>query len=605
MNRYQIWVGLILLFLLVGCGDGQVTSNVLDIPAEENEVTSPVDASDQSEESISQKGRGGTLRLFFWQAPTILNPHLSQGTKDLLAARIAYEPLASFNKEGDLVPFLAAEIPSLENGGVAKDGLSVTWTLKEGIQWSDGEPFTANDVLFTYEYITNPDVTSTSAVNFSAVANVEIIDDTTVTVNFNEPTAAWFLPFVGQQGMIIPRHIFEDFNGSNAAEAPANLIGVGTGPYRVVDFRDEDILIIGTNAVSTNKIIYEANPFFRDPDKPFFTTVEVQGGGDLNLAVQAAKEGLVDFAWGLRVPDDVIGDMETVGNSFAYSTPTSFVERIMINFSDPSTETADGERSNLDNPHPFFSDIQVRQALVLAINREAINEPRGKGGHSTTNIVVEPPYFNSANTVDEFDPEKAIELLDEAGWIDSDGDGVREKDGIELRVLFQTSIEGLRQHSQEQVKRDLEAVGFDVELEQIDASIFFGPPENTTDTRRHFYADLEEFAFNNKSPDPTAYMAAWICDEISQKENDWALTNWSRYCNPAFDALFEQALTELDPEKRAELFITMNDILIEDAAVIPLSQVILHHGVALDLKGVDPTPWDVAIWNIADWYWEE
>ena len=100
------------------------------------------------------------LRLFFWQAPTIINPHLSAGTKDLSASRISYEPLASFNAEGELVPFLAAEIPSIQNGGVAEDGRSVTWRLKRGIKWSDGRPYSADDVLFTYQYIPNPQVLS-------------------------------------------------------------------------------------------------------------------------------------------------------------------------------------------------------------------------------------------------------------------------------------------------------------------------------------------------------------------------------------------------------------------------------------------------------------
>ena len=150
--------------------------------------------------------------------------------------------------------------------------------------------------------------------------------------------------------------------------------------------------------------------------------------------------------------------------------------------------------------------------------------------------------------------------------------------------------------------KDLEAIGFAVELKQIDSSIFLGPPKDTTDTRRQFYADLEEFAFSNKSPDPTAYMAGWLCDKAAQKENDWALPNWSRYCNPEYDALFAQASAELDPQKRTELFVKMNELLIQDVAVIPLVNTTQPHAVAVDLKGYDFTVWDVEVWNIADWY---
>ncbi len=176
----------------------------------------------------AQGARGDTLRLFYWQAPTIVNPHLSPGTKDLSASRIVYEPLASFDARGALVPFLAAEIPSLENGGVAADGKSVTWRLKQGVKWADGTPFTADDVLFTYRYIINPEVGATSASSYDQVKSVQVIDDHTVRVEFHDVNPAWAQPFVGVKGMIIPEHIFAPFNGSNAADAPANVIAVGT-----------------------------------------------------------------------------------------------------------------------------------------------------------------------------------------------------------------------------------------------------------------------------------------------------------------------------------------------------------------------------------------
>ena len=553
-------------------------------------------------ETVPTRGQGGTLTLLYFQAPTMVNPHLSPGTKDLSASRITYEPLASFDKDSKLIPFLAAEPPSLENGQVAADGTSVTWKLKQDIKWADGEPFTADDVFFTYQYIINPDVKSSSAGSYSEVESVEVLDDYTIKVNFKQPTAAWYAPFVGPFGMIIPRHIFEAYNGATFADAAANLQAIGTGPYFVSEYRKEDVLIIGGNAVSTVKIIYEINPYYRDADKPFFNKVELQGGGDLNLAGQASKEGAVDFTWNLALPEDTLADIEAGGKMKVLALPSSFVERIMINFTDPNKETADGERSSLQFPHPFLSDLQVRQAISMAIDREAIAAPYGRGGKFTTNILVEPTFYASPNNAFEYNPQKAAQLLDEAGWVDSNEDGVREKDGVELRLLFQTSIQPLRQAAQEQVKQDLEAVGFAVELKQIDASIFLGPPKDTTDTRRQFYADFEEFAFSNKSPDPTAYMAGWVCDQAAQKENDWSLPNWSRYCNPAFDALFNQAAAELDPDKRTELFVKMNELLIQDVAVIPLVNTTQPMAISVDLKGYDSTPWDVEVWQIADWH---
>jgi peptide/nickel transport system substrate-binding protein len=555
--------------------------------------------------AAAQRGAGGTLRLYYWQAPTTLNPHLSSGTKDYSASRITYEPLASYDKDGVLVPVLAAEIPSLKNGGVAADGRSVTWKLKSGIVWSDGVPFSADDVLFTYEYATNPEVASTSASAYSGIEQVEIVDDVTVRIHFAEVTPGWTLPFVGVQGMIIPRHIFGEYNGPNAAEAPANLAPVGTGPYKVLEYKTEDILLIGEDAVATIKITFVPNSFYRELDKPYFSTVELRGGGgDGAIAAQFVESNEADFAWNIQTDDETLTRLETDGEHQINILFDPFVERIMINFTDPNTETADGERSSVQFPHPFFTDKRVRQAFAHAVNRDAISALYGRTGRPTTNLLVQPEYLRSTatETMYPFDLGKAAALLDEAGWVDTDGDGIRDKDGVAMRVVFLTSISTVRQGTQEIVKNDLTSIGVDVELKSVDSSIFLGPIGESPNTRRQFYADLEEFAFSNKSPDPGAYLQAWTCDQIAQKENNWALPNWSRYCNPAFDALFAQAKTEIDPEKRNQLFIQMNDFLIEDVALIPLADLALTSAMSAHLGGVDITPWDVEVWNIQDWH---
>ena len=168
-------------------------------------------------------------------------------------------------------------------------------------------------------------------------------------------------------------------------------------------------------------------------------------------------------------------------------------------------------------------------------------------------------------------------------------------------MVFQTSVNSVRQKTQQIIKKTLESIGFEVELKITDASIFFGPVRDNTNTRRHFYADLEEFTFNNKSPDPGAYMRAWTCGAIAQKANNWSAPNWSRYCNPEFDVLYMQSTTELDSEKRRRLIMQMNDFLINDFAVIPLVERSSAFGISNDLAGVEPTPWDVDVWNIKDW----
>lgn len=589
------WLAVVLTTSMVAgaCAASNVTTPT-PVPAS----VAPTGAPTQT----ASRGAQGTLTLFYWQAPTILNPHLSQAVKDQSASRITYEPLASYDADGVLIPFLAAQAPSLDNGGVAADGTFVTWKLKSGIKWSDGEPFTADDVVFTWKYVTNPDVASISAGSYAAVKNVEALDATTVKVTFNEPNPAWSIPFTGVYGMIIPEHVFAGYVGSNAADAPANLKPVGTGPFRVVEFVNEDVLIVGGDAVKTTKIVYEANPEFRDPDRPAFGRVELRGGGgDAVVASQLMSAGESDFAWNLQVNDDEIVAIEGTGKSKVVAIFGAFTERIMLNFSDPNQTTADGERSNAEFPNPAISDKAVRMAIAQGVDRAAITELYGRGGKPAETLLVSPGNYRSEHAAPAFDLEAAARTLDDAGWIDHDGDGIRDKDGESLRLLYQTSVSAIRQQTQAIVKESLDSIGFRIDLKNIDGSIFLGPVEGTTETRRQFYADLEVYAFSNKSPDPTVYMAGWTCGEFAQKANDWSKSNFARYCDPTFDDLFAQASVEIEPDARVALFKQMNDRLIDEVAVIPLVHLADISGRSTSLQGLQLTPWDVEVWNIGDW----
>src|SRR6266403_2820332 len=205
----------------------------------------------------TKAGGGGLLKLLYWQAVTLLNPHFAIGTKDQEGSRIFYEPLAGWDAEGNLVPVLAAEIPEIENGGIAPDGMSVTWKLKKDVQWHDGRPFTADDVVFNWEYASDP---ATAAVTIGSYQDVKVekLDPLTVRVLFEKPTPFW----AGRANSpIIPKHLFEAYKGANSREAPANLKPVGTGPYRFVDFKPGD-LVKG-----------ERNPFYHLPNRPHFDAI--------------------------------------------------------------------------------------------------------------------------------------------------------------------------------------------------------------------------------------------------------------------------------------------------------------------------------------------
>ncbi len=541
--------------------------------------------------SSNNQSDNSTLKLLYWQAPTILNPHLSTGFKDAEASRITLEPLASFNNDGELVPLLAEEIPSSENGGVAADGKAVTWKLRPDVKWSDGTPFTAEDVVFTYNFIANPQVGAVSAGTYEVVESVEAIDKYTVKVNFKEVNPAWSLVFVGGEGMILPKHIYEPYNGANAREAPANLKPIGTGAYRVVNFKSGDV------------VIYEPNPEFRQVDKLAFKKIELKGGGDATSAARAVLQTQdADYAYNIQVEAPVLKQLEAAGKGKVVSSYGALMERIIINHSDPNKTTPSGERSSIKFPHPLFKELKVREALAKAIDRDTIAQQLyGVTGTATSNFLVAPEQYVSTNTSYEYNLDRAKKLLDEAGWKDTNGNGIRDKNGTEMQVLFQTSVNPLRQKTQAIVKQGLRSLGIDVELKSIDPSVYFSSDASNNDTVEHFYADLQMYTTGNTSPDPGAYMKFHTCDQIPQKANNWTGDNNARYCNPEYDRLYQQSAKELDPQKREQLFKQMNDLLVKEVVVIPLVHRANVAAFGNSLTGYELTPWDLDTWDIMNW----
>lgn len=567
----QSWVNVIIA----------VTSSLTVVSCNSSSPPNPIETSNDNK----------FLKMIYWQAPTILNPHLSTGFKDSEASRITLEPLATFDPDSKLIPVLAQEIPSLENGGVAKDGLSVTWKLREDVKWSDGEKFTADDVVFTYEFISNPKVGSANSGDYGVVKKVEALDEYTVKVTFKAINPAWYSVLVGGAGMILPQHLYAQYNGENAREAPFNLMPVGTGAYAVTQFKPGD------------SVIYQKNPYYRQPESLNFDKIEIKGGGDATSAARAVLQtGDADFAYNLQVESNILEELGKANKGKIITNFGSQSERILLNYTDPNQETSEGEKSSVKFPHPFLSDLKIRQAFALAIDKDTIaNQLYGVTGKPTSNFLLAPPEFVSNNTTSEFNLEKAGKLLDESGWKDTNGNGIRDKNGVEMKVLFQTTINPLRQKTQAIIKQSWQSLGIEVELKTIDASIFFSSDPSNNDTVEKFYADAQMFTTGNNNPDPTPYFKVYTCDNIPQKSNNWSGDNYSRYCNPEYDQLLQTVMTELDAQKRAMIFKQLNDLLISQITVIPIIHRADVVGIANNLQGVNLTPWDSRTWNIATW----
>mgnify|MGYP001387235994 FL=1 len=546
----------------------------------------------------AKRGGDGQLNLLYWQAPSTMNPNLSGGTKELEASSVVLEPLARYDEKGNMLPWLAEEIPTVGNGGVSKDLTSITWNLKKGIKWSDGSAFTADDVVFTYEYCIHPDTGCSHTNYYTGISSVKAIDRNTVKIEFNVAKPFPYSAFVGYNTPIIQKAQFDGCQGAKAQECTKqNFYPIGTGPFKVVDFKPNDV------------IVFEANPNYRDPNKPAFSKMVFKGGGDATSAARAVLEtGEMDYAWNLQVEPEILTKMEQAGKGTVVSAFGTAVERLMVNFANPDSALGEDRSeyiggNNNRNAHPFLSDYNVRRALSLAIDRQIlVDAGYGQAGKISCNVLPAPAiYASTAN--DECKTQNIAEanrLLDAAGW-KRGSDGVRQKNGVRISILYQTSTNSVRQATQAFIKEMWKEIGVETELRNISASVFFGSDPGSPDTYQKFYSDIEMYTNTFSGTDPEAYMAGWSCSEMPQKSNKWGGNNMPRWCNPAYDALSVKMSKTAALKDRINLAKAMNDMLMQDYAMIPL----IHRGDVSahsnTISGVRMNSWDSELWNIADW----
>ncbi len=545
--------------------------------------------------ALAERGSDGEVKILYWQAPSILNPYLSSGVKDTEASAIVIEPLASYDEKGDMVPRLAVDVPTLENGGIAKDLKSVTWKLKPDIVWSDGTPFTAEDVAFTAEYCMAPSSGCSKLAAFTDIDKVEVIDPHTAKISFKSPKPFPYGAFVGGETPVLQKAQFKDCMGAKAASCTAQNFGpVGTGPFKVTEFRAND------------SIRFVANDKYRDPAKPAFAGIYMKGGGDPASAARAVLEtGEFDYAWNVQVEPEILVRMEQTGKGKVIAAFGNLLERMHLNFTNSRPDAGD-KRSVYDggnNPHPVLKDPAMRRALSLAIDRQLlVDAGYGKAGRVTCNVVPAPEvYISTANDWCKTpDIEKANKILDDAGW-KKGADGVRVKDGVRASLLYQTSTNSVRQATQALVKQMWSQIGVETELRNISGSVFFGADPSSPDTSQKFFADVEMFAWNYVGTDPETNLAGTTCKDIPGPNNNWSGTNFSRYCNKDYDKLAAELAVTGEPAARAALIKKMNDMLVEEGVMLPL----IHRGrisaMSNTLAGHRHNAWDVELWNIADW----
>jgi peptide/nickel transport system substrate-binding protein len=545
--------------------------------------------------AFAERGTDGEVKLTFPQAVSIMNPYLSGGTKDVYASSMVLEPLAGLDPNGVMVPKLVTEIPTLENGGISADMTSITWKLLPDLKWSDGSAVTADDAVFTWQYCTHPEGGCSQATKFEGVASVEAVDPSTIKVTFAAPKANPYTAFVSALSPVLQKAQFEACLGAAAPTCTdANNMPVGTGAFKVTGFTVNDTVSMA------------ANENYRDPAKPAFATAVIKGGGDAEGSARAVMEtGEFDYAWNTQIPPETQASMAAAGKGEFVVAFGTLVERLEMNTTDPDPALPEGERATVKHPHPILSDIKVRTALSKAIDRSILVEVGyGAGGKPTCNVIPGPEGWASDNEgCIAQDMEGAKALLDEAGWKDSDGDGIRDKDGKKLHILYQSTVNPIRQDFQALIKDWWTELGVEVELKAID------PASSSAGTRARPTPSRSSTPTSRCMPTtPTARTrrSTWASTSArtrqARKPSGRVRTSTAS-ARPEYDALFAELGGVTDIAKRQEIAKKLNDMVTKDSMiVVPL----VHRGTlsahSNALGGVQINAWDSELWNVADWF---
>ncbi len=416
---------------------------------------------------------------------------------------------------------------------------------------------------------------------------MDSLDSYTVKVSFTKPQPYWDLVFTG--GGLLPRHVFARYKGAGAREAVGNVKAVGTGPYRLVDFKPGDL------------VRAEINPLYHVPNRPFFDRLEIKGGGDAVSAARAVLQtGEYDFAYYILAEEEVLRRVEQGGKGRIVIVPGAGVSHIQCNQTDPWREV-DGERSSVRTTHPSLSDPAVRRALNLLVDRGTIQDHLvGRSGRIADNFLLAPHRCRSTSNTWEFSVNKAGRLLDEAGWVRG-VDGIRSKGAQRLKLVFQAGAAATVQKVQAVVKQAAARAGIEVEVKAVPLAVYFSADTNNPDTNVRFHADLQMYTVFG-GLDPQLFMAQFVSWEIPTRDNKWTGRNLTRWRNADYDRLWREADSEMDPVKRAGLFINMNDMVVQDGVVIPITQRNILHATSHQIEGFELNGWDSIFGNIAYWY---
>jgi peptide/nickel transport system substrate-binding protein len=524
------------------------------------------------------------VTMGIYQEPENLNTYIGVQTVITYVHKPFAEYLIDVNEKGEYFPVLAAEVPSVENGGVSEDGLTITYKLKKGIQWSDGQPCTSADIKFTWEAIVNPKNLVKSRSGYELIESVETPDDYTAVVKYKE----YYAPYLTRFAPVLPKHILDKLDNMN--DAPYNRMPVGTGPFRVTEW------------VSGDHITMEKNPYYREADKVKIDKLFFKIIPSREVGIAQIQAGDVDGVWDLI--EAQIPMMEKNPEISLCLSNALVSERLIMNHSTPLAPN----NGNPDYPHPILADLRVRQAIQYGIDKNTIIDKLlyGKARPGTTEIP-DGWAHNPDVKPTEYNPEKAKQLLEAAGWKPG-ADGIREKDGTRLRLKITTTTGNkLREMVEQVLVAQLKDVGIEFYIENVPSSVLFGSWSNDADRKKGRY-DILMYTTGPGIDPHQQYEGYFHSKNIPTEANGGSGYNYTRHRDAELDKWLDLAGKAPSLEKRAEAYRKAQERVAEIIPHIYLYRRVNVHAFRNNVKGWIPNGYGiidaVATWNVADWYVE-
>lgn len=477
---------------------------------------------------------GSVLVIGWEQEPPKLSPWADNTFGSLITVNFTNRDLWDWDTNREIYPIMAAEIPSFENGGVVtldNGNTQVTVHLREGMKWTDGEPITTDSCLFWHELMMDPTKGAVQRGNYpDAVESFEVVDDTTFVITYNKPWPDWSND--APPSCALPAHIMRpivEAEGTidNAPQGIGQNV-VGYGPYKL------DEWAVGSQITLTKNPNWD-----QEPGK--FDRIILRFITDTAQMLNALEAGEIDvtFNWS----DDLVDSYSAIENVEVFKTDGVYGDAVWMNV---------GNYKGTGEAHPMLGDPKVREAIVRAIDRATLAEELIAPGVSVPKSWTPEQFWAEDLPFWDYDVDKANALLDEAGWVDSNGNGTRDKDGQELVLRFFTTTRQIRMDYQVVIQEYLSEVGVGTQLLPVPSNILFAPfsDRGILDTGDF---DLAIFALSSNALSPAFAAPDWFgCGNTPSAESPTGKNGWGA-CDPEFDRLDLEVSSTVDPVKRLEL----------------------------------------------------